>query len=153
MLRSILAVIAGYAAMFVIVFLTMSAAFFAVGPDRAFRPGGYQVTPLWIAIWAVISVGAGVAGGWTTARIARNRAAVGALAGIVLVLGLATGFATLNTPPPEAARGPDTPLTDAMTNARAPAWNAFLTPVIGVVGVIAGAALAGLPRSDAPANP
>lgn len=154
MLRSVLAVLAGYAAMFVLVFVAMTAAYFALGPDRAFRPRVYEVSVLWIAVWAVISLGAAVAGGWVAARVARNKVAPGALAGVVLALGLVSSIATLNAAPPEnPVREPGTPLLEAMSNARAPAWNAFLTPVLGAVGVLAGAALAGPARPKPASNP
>lgn len=48
--RNILAVIAGYFAMAVILFVIFTAAYFGMGADRAFKETSYDVSTLWVAV-------------------------------------------------------------------------------------------------------
>ncbi|MCC5822227.1 MAG: hypothetical protein LAT64_09540 [Phycisphaerales bacterium] len=140
MLRSILSVVLGYLAIFILVFLGLTIGYFALGADRAFRPGSYQVSGLWIGVWAAISLAAALAGGAVCAKIARAKTPVLALAGIVLVIGLlqAAGAALATRPDDPAAREPGTPFAEVLSNARSPVWVAFITPLLGATGVLLG---------------
>ena len=69
MLRAILSVIAGYFAMFMIVFLSFSAAYLALGVDGTFQPGTYEVRAVWLVISFVLGLLAAMAGGWLCAAI------------------------------------------------------------------------------------
>ena len=62
MLRTIGAVVLGYLAMALVVFVALSGAYLAVGADGAFRPGVYEVSALWIGISLVVGFGAGTPG-------------------------------------------------------------------------------------------
>ena len=88
MLKNIGAVVAGYIVMFVLVFVTFSAAYLAMGAEGAFKTGSYEVTALWLAVSFVLSFIAALGGGFVCAAIAKNPKATLALAGLVLVLGL-----------------------------------------------------------------
>lgn len=148
--RVIGAVVAGYAVMFVVVFLAFTGAYLAMGTDGAFQPGTYEVSVQWIAVSVVLSLLAAVAGGWVGARVAgpRSRQAILALCIVVLVLGIAGALPMLmadDTSPP--VRPADVPNMEAMMNARTPLWIALLTPVLGVFGVLAGGRVAGEPVS------
>ena len=140
MLRAILSVIAGYAAMFLTVFLTFSAAYLAMGTERAFQPGTYEVSALWIIISFVFGLVAAVWGGWLCAGISRGDKAVLALAGVVLILGLLMVFpvmqANRETSPPRTA---DVSNLEAMSKARQPTWIAVANPLLGCAGVLLGA--------------
>lgn len=139
MLRSILSVVLGYLAMFILVFLGLTIGYFALGADRAFRPGEYEVSGLWLGVWAVISLIAAVAGGAVCAKLARSITPVRVLAGIVLGIGLLQAVGSVLAPDREPlAREPDTPFADVLANARSPAWVAFVTPLLGATGVLLG---------------
>jgi len=146
MLRAIGAVLAGYAVMFVLVFVTFSGLYLAFGADGAFEPGTYDVSTLWLASSTVLNIVAALAGGLTCALIARGGRAPVALALFVLVLGLLMAIPVLQAPVASEPRSAEVPNMEAMMNARTPVWVALLTPVIGAVGVLAGAALR---RNDA----
>ena len=141
MLKSVLAVIAGYVVMLVFIFLTFSGVYLAMGADRAFLPGTYEVSMLWLAVCFALSLAAAIAGGWVCGRVAGSAAAPRALAALVLVLGVVMALPTLNpaSDPRPTVRASDVPNMEAMTNARQPAWVAFLLPVIGAAGVMIGA--------------
>lgn len=141
MLRTIGAVLLGYAVMFLVVFLLMSGAFLGLGAERAFQPGSYQVSGLWTVISIAIGLVAAVAGGMATAKVGRARRDPLVLGGVVVVLGLLMAIPTLS--PPEggtpAVRDASVGNLQAMQRAQPPAWLAFLNPVIGAAGVFIGA--------------
>lgn len=141
MLKNVLAVVVGYVVMLVFIFVTFSGVYLAMGADRAFLPGTYEVSTLWLAASLALSLAAAIAGGWVCARVGGSSAAPRALAALVLVLGVVMALPTLNpaSDPRPTVRTGDVPNMEAMTNARQPAWVAFLLPVIGAAGVMIGA--------------
>ncbi|HNR37930.1 MAG TPA: hypothetical protein PKN61_02730 [Acidobacteriota bacterium] len=143
MLRIVLAVIAGYLAMAVFVFATFSAAYLIIGTEGSFRPGSFDVSKLWIVVSIVLSIVAALVGGWVCARIGRRRAAVIALAVVVVALGLAVAAMefTHSGEPVPAARSGEISNFDAMQMAQQPLWLTLLNPFLGAAGVLLGARL------------
>jgi MFS family permease len=147
MLKAIVAVVVGYLVMVVVVFAGLTAAYLAMGAVRAFKPESYEVTGLWLVVWFLVSVGAAIIGGRICGLIGRKRGAVIGLAIVVLVLG---GLAAL--PALKPVTGDPKPRTsgtsnlEAMMNAKQPNWVVFLTPIIGVVGVLAGGRAVSRPK-------
>lgn len=143
MLRIVLAVIAGYLAMAVFVFATFSAAYLIIGTEGSFRPGSFDVSKLWIVVSVVLSVVAALVGGWVCARIGRRRAAVIALAVVVVALGLAVAAMefTHSGERVPASRSGAVSNFDAMQMAQQPMWLTLLNPVLGAAGVLLGARL------------
>ena len=62
MLKKLVAVIVGYLVMFVVVFMCLTAGYLALGADKVFQPGSYEVTALWLIVWFIVSLGAALAG-------------------------------------------------------------------------------------------
>lgn len=141
MLRSIGAVIGGYVVMFVLVFVTFSGLYLAIGADGAFEPGTYDVSMMWIVTSIVLSILAALAGGYVCESISRGGKAAVGLAILVAVLGLVAAIPPLTAPPSNEARTADVPNMEAMMKAKAPAWAALLNPFIGAAGALAGAKL------------
>ena len=56
MVRSTIAVIASYVAMFGLAFIAFTCAFLIVGPEVAFKPGIYEASTTWIGIAFVINI-------------------------------------------------------------------------------------------------
>jgi hypothetical protein len=139
--RTILSVIVGYLAMFAVVFLSLSLAYLSMGQERAFQPGSYDVSAVWLAVMFAISAIAALAGGFVCASIATGRTAPVALAVAVLVMGLLSAITASMSPPTPAPRQGNIGNLEAMNNARQPAWVALLLPVIGAGGALAGAKL------------
>lgn len=143
--RRIVAVIAGYLVMFVMVFVTFTLAYLAMGADGAFKTMSYKVTPLWIGVSFVLSLIAALAGGWVCAAIAGDAKAVTWLAVFVLVLGilLAIPVAMQSEEGLPKLRMGDVPNMEAMMQAQTPVWVAFLNPLLGAVGALLGGRLKG----------
>jgi hypothetical protein len=141
--RLIGAVVAGYAVMFVTVFLLMTAAWLAMGANGVFEPGSWQITFAWIAVSIVVSLVAAFAGGRACGAIAKDPRGPTYLMGLVFVLGVVFAIPALTAAPDAmAALGPrpdELSMMDAMSKAPQPAWAALLNPVLGVAGVWLGA--------------
>jgi hypothetical protein len=125
--------------MFVVVFISLTVAYLAMGADRAFKPGVHDVTTAWLVVMFLISIVAALVGGKVCALIGKNCKAVFALAGLVLILGLLSSIPALKaqTGEPKPRTG-NVPNSEAMMNAKQPPWVALLMPVIGVAGVLMG---------------
>jgi hypothetical protein len=143
MLRAILSVIVGYIVMALVVFVTFTAAYLAMGTENAFAPGSYQVSALWVVVSIVFGWIAAMIGGLVCAAISKGSGAPMALAVIVLVLGLAMAVPVMmaSDEGAPAVRSENVAAMEAMQNARQPGWLAVANPIIGAVGVLLGARL------------
>lgn len=147
MLRSVLGVVLGYLVMFIAVFVTFSIAYLAMGVDRAFRPGSYDVSAAWAVTSLVLGFVAAAVGGLVCAVIAGRSTPPKVLAGVVLALGLLMAIPLLVAEQPERpARTGDVSNLEAMQHARQPVWFALVNPAVGAAGVLLGAALPGKRR-------
>jgi hypothetical protein len=133
--RSIGAVLLGYLTMFVVVFITLTVSFLALGVDRVFQPGSYDVTVLWLAAMTVFSLVAAILGGKVCAAVGKRKGALTGLLVVVLVLGLLNVIPALMAGGAPATRSGDVPNVQAMMSAKEPVWFALLLVVIGVAGV------------------
>jgi hypothetical protein len=138
MLRSILSVIAGYAAMAILVMAGFSIAF--VRPDLAFRPGTLTVTTGWLVYTILLSFVAALAGGWVCRRIARSGKPVWVLAVFAVHLGLASAVQNFSRPEPALSSEEVTalPALERGQYARQPDWYAFALPVLAGAGILLG---------------
>lgn len=138
--RTLGAVVAGYITMFAVVFITFAVAYVVMGAERAYQPGSYGVSALWLVTTLVLSLIAAIAGGCVCARIGRGRMPVGILAGLVIVLGLIMAVPALNAPADPAAmqRPGDVGMFEAIQKAQQPDWVTLVNPLLGAVGVLLG---------------
>ena len=142
MARSILAVVAGYATLALVIFVTFTALYLVLGAERSFAPGSYDASTLWVAASFPLGVAASVAAGFVCASIARGRRAPQVLAGVVLILGLLFAVPVLRAASaPSPVRTGDVSNMEAMQAARQPRWVALANPFVGAVGVLVGAGL------------
>ena len=65
-------VLLGYIAMAFAVFAGLSLAFVALGADRAFRPGVFDVSAVWVVVSFIVGFGAALLGGWVARRVAKR---------------------------------------------------------------------------------
>ena len=141
MARSILAVVAGYATLALLIFVSFTALYLLMGSDAAFEPGSYDASSLWVMTSFPLGVAASVAAGYVCAAIARGGRAPQVLAGVVLVLGLLFAIPVLRAADDAPARAGDVSNMEAMQQARQPRWVALANPFVGAVGVLVGAGL------------
>ena len=144
MLRTIGGVLGGCIAIVIVVVALFSLAYSIMGPERAFLPGSYSVSSAWIMLNIVVSLLAAVIGGLVSAFIGKETKAPIILAGLVLVICAFRAVHEVRSPAgqmTEIIRESNVSSTQAMQHSRQPAWIAFLNPVIGFTGVLAGARL------------
>jgi hypothetical protein len=141
MIRSILAAIAGYAAMVVGVIAGITISWAILGGEGAFRGEGPEPSTAWMILSVVFGLLAAVAGGWVALRIGRSTRAVKILVGLVIVLGL---YSALTGESEYAGRKKiDKPVArmdfvEAGAHAKQPTWYLWTIPIVGVAGVLLG---------------
>ncbi len=142
MVRGIVGVVVGYVVMALLIFLTFSVAYIAMGADRAFNPGSFDPTLFWIVISFFLGFVAALVGGYTCATIAKSKRAAQVLAALVFVLGIIVAIPVLTSGDtrPNVRMGAVANM-EAMQKARTPGWVALMNPLIGAVGVMVGARL------------
>ena len=119
--RAVLAVLAGYLVMAVVVVVATAAAFLFIGVDRAFRLASFHLSALWLVTFFAFSFVAAILGGLVCRRIGGPKAG-NVLAVVVFVLGM-----TILAP------------AVVMRDASQPLWATLSFPIIGAVGALIGA--------------
>ena len=136
--RIIGGVVLGYVVMVAAVMVTFTIVYMAMSADRAFQPGSYNVTGLWLAASTILSLAAAILGGWVAVRIGKSTRAAVYLAIAVVVIGVVFALPTLNAPRSDEVRTGDIGNTEAMMKAQQPPAVTILNPVIGAIGVMIG---------------
>lgn len=136
--RTIAGVLVGYVVMALVVFAVFSLAYMAMGADRAFQPGSYAPSTVWVAVSLVVGFLAAFVGGRVCAAIAKDPRAVTALAVVVVVLGIVFAVPVMTRKEGPGPRTDTVGNMEAMQRAQTPLWLALLTPLVGVAGVMVG---------------
>lgn len=139
--RIIGAVVGGLIVLYLWMFISLTAAWFAFGPERAFKPGTTDVTIVWLLVALPLTIIGAVLAGWTAAIIGQKQKekTVKALALTVLVIWLALAIWSVTpwrSKPPVAATELGT--FEAMNYADQPFWYDFLLPFIGAAAIMWG---------------
>ncbi|QJR37420.1 hypothetical protein [Gemmatimonas groenlandica] len=137
--------LAGYILMFVVLFATLTAVYFALGTERTFLPGSYAVTPLWIAVFCFFQFDSGLVAGIVVSKLSRDRKVPLILAGMTLAFGILMALPAI-TSGVNATVARDGSLTnmEAMMQAQTPVWIQLIAPALAALGVTAGATLMSL---------
>jgi hypothetical protein len=138
MLRSILGVIVGYAALSLFFFAIFTGAYFALGVERIFQSDSYEVSTLWLVLSAALGLSGGILGGYVCAAISRSKRTCELFAAIVLIILVLFCIPKMRDPNPHVRAG-DVAYMDAMRLTQMPVWMHVLNPVLGAVGVLLGA--------------
>ncbi len=143
MMRSVLGVIVGYIAMFILQVIAFMAIYTLMGANWSFKPASYEASTRWTVMQFGVILVTTIIAGLICAAIAKGGKAPLVLAAVVLVLGLALafGYTALHPADSHEIRTGDVSNKDAMSKARHPIWVIFLGPVIGAVGVVIGGKL------------
>ena len=138
MLKSVLGIILGYVALFGVAFVAYSAAYFGLGPERAFEPGTYALSGTWIGLMLAITIISGLIGGLTCAAISKSRTTGLVFAVIVFVLGFVFELPNIMKDHPPEARTGEVSNMEAMGKARPPGWLCILNPFLAGAAVLMG---------------
>jgi len=137
MLKSIVGVIVGYLVMMLVAFCAYTAAYLGLGADRAFEPGTYALSGIWIGLVIAITFIGGLLGGLTCAAISKSRTTGLVFALIVFVLGFVFELPNITKHAPVARAG-DVSNMEAMGKAQPPVWLCLLNPFLGGAAVLMG---------------
>jgi hypothetical protein len=138
MLRSIVGVVVGYLVMFFVAFCAYTAAYLGLGAERAFEPGTYALSGIWIGLVIAITLIAGLVGGLTCAAISKSRTTGLVFARIVFVLSFVFELPTLMKDHTPVARAGEVSNMEAMGKAQPPFWLCLLNPFLGAAAVLMG---------------
>jgi len=143
-------VVLGYIAMAAFVFLSFSLVYVALGPDRAYQPGTFEVSGLWVVVSFVLGFIGAVLGGWVCVLVARTQTGPQILAAAILVFGLVLALMEPSSAPADvpAVRDASVGVMDAMRYSRNPAWINFANPFVAVIGILLGASLVGRKKPE-----
>jgi undecaprenyl pyrophosphate phosphatase UppP len=138
--KSIVAVVASYAAMFVFYFAVFTGLYLALGAERVFQPDSYEVSTLWIVLAIVLPFVGAIIGGYLCAAISKSMRTCQVFAFIVFFLGLLACIPAMKrNPDAPNVRADDVPNLQALQLAVTPMWVHLVTPVISAAGVLLGA--------------
>jgi hypothetical protein len=143
MLRSVLAVIVGYIAMFAMQFAAFMTIYTVVGANWSFKPGSYHPSTRWMVMQGAVDFVTAIIAGLICAIIARGGKAPLVLAIVALAIGFTLGALHLATQPPDTGevRTANVPNMEAMMKARQPVWAFVVGPLIAAAGVVIGGQL------------
>lgn len=150
MIRSIFAVVITYITMSALIVGVFAGLWLGLGPDRLLEAGSWKGNLFFSIAAPLITVLAGLFGGWLCVKIGRGRGPVIALAAIVFVLGMALCMVTIQKPYPADPREPGLTMSEIMEKGREPTWLAVLNPIIGAGAVLLSGLAAVRKRASAP---
>ena len=141
MLKSILAIIVSYIAMFVIFMAIFTGLYFALGVERVFQTDSYEVSMLWIVLTLVIGFLVSMFAGYLCAAISKSWRVCQVFALIVFLLALIQCFSALKRNNPDApnTRAGEVGMLEAMSLAVSPFWLHVVNPLLCGAGVLIGA--------------
>jgi hypothetical protein len=117
MLRNIVAAVVGYIVLFTLAFLLSFLMWTVLGADRAFVPGQWQISGVWIAGSLVVGLIVSILGGFTCSKLSENRLGVVFLVMIVISMGILSALPEGTT---VVGRPDSVTMFDAMANAQLP---------------------------------
>lgn len=143
MARTIIGVVVGYIAMFVLVFATFTVVFLLMGTEWSFKPASFEASNAWIAMSLIANLIIGIVSGLICAIIARGGKGPMILATVVFVLGMALAIPSVLALKKNAnlVRSGNVSQVEAMQNAYEPTWVPFTFPILGALGVLIGGRL------------
>jgi hypothetical protein len=140
MLKSIVAIIVSYIAMFVLFMAIFTGLYFALGVERVFQADSYEVSMLWIVLTLAIGFLVSMFAGYLCAAISKSWRTCQVFALIVFLLALIQCLSALKrNPEMPTTRAGEVGMFDAMQLAVSPLWLHFVNPILSGVGVLLGA--------------
>jgi hypothetical protein len=138
MFRGILAVLVGVLVTAAVMAMGLTGAYLALGTDKVFQPGSFEVSGLMTMIMFAALALAVVAGGAVCSKVAKGEAGpCRVLAGLLLVLMLAGAGASYMAGPPARRNGGSQGL-EAMSRAHTPPLASIVNALVCGSGALAG---------------
>lgn len=141
MLRPLLGALVGYVTIVIWTMACLSAIWVLGGPSFAFEPGTTRLTSAWAGVALLLGFVGAFLGGWIASIGGgeSGRRAAMILAAAVLAVGVWSAVARTRPKPPEPPRSmARLKAWEVSRHAIQPRWYAFLTPIVGFLGVSLG---------------
>ena len=140
MLKSILAIVVSYLAMFVIFMAIFTGLYFVLGVERVFQTDSYDVSTVWIVLTLVIGFLVSLFAGYLCVAISKSFRTGQIFALVVFLLALVQCVSALKrNPDAPNTRAGEVEMLDAMKLAVTPLWLHFVNPILSGAGVLIGA--------------
>lgn len=140
MLKSIVAIVVSYLAMFVFFMAVAVGCYLALGSERVFKPDSYEISSLWLVLTVIVSFIASAIAGYLCAVISGSWTTCRVFAFIVFLATLGFCISSLRQSQESPnVRASEVSWTDGMRLGVSPLWLHFVSPVIAGVAVLAGA--------------
>lgn len=143
MLRNLLGILAALLAINVVVFVGFFGGGYLLGAERVLQPGSYDASALWLVVSSLIGLTAAFCGGVACQSVARDVRASRALAALIFALGIAAwvmGSGATEPPPRPPGETGFAAVRAAAEHGREPLATRILNPLLGIAGVLIGAA-------------
>jgi len=134
------AVLLGYLTMAVLVFVSYTCLYAAIGTEGAFMTKSFAVSLPWLILSLALALGAALGGGFVAQKIGADDGSIWLIIVIVL-LGIGLAVTKIGAPAAPERSGEIGPI-DAMVKAVTPAWASFVNAILSGVGAAIGAKLA-----------
>ena len=140
MLKSILAIIVSYLALFILFMAISTGCYFALGIERVFQPDSYEVSTLWVILTLVIAFLVTMFAGYLCATLSKNWRTCQVFALIVFLLALWQCLSGMkrDSEGPNVRAG-DVTYLEAIGHAVTPMWFHFVNPIVNGAGILLGA--------------
>ena len=138
MVKAIVSIVVGYLAFTCVMFGLMTVLWFAVGMERVFQQGTFQITPVWIALALLVALIAGTVGGFVCSAMSKSAGVVKVFAVIVFVLAMTMCIPAMTANKTPKPRSGDIKMMEAMQQAQAPIWMHLSSSVLCGLGVLLG---------------
>ena len=138
MAKAIVGIVVGYIVFMCAMFGLMTALWFAVGIERVFEPGTFQITPLWIGLALLVSLIAGAIGGFVCSTISKSAGVVKVFAAIVFIVAIIMCIPVMMADQTPKPRSGDIKMMEAMQQGQAPIWMHLASAALAGLGVLVG---------------
>lgn len=140
MLRSIVAVIVSYIAMFVLFTAVFVGLYVALGVERVFQSDSYEISILWLVLSIIGSFFVAMFAGWVCVAFSKSLR-VGQVFALIVLVGSAIMCLSALYREGEGphVRAGEVGFSDAMKLGVSPRWLHFVNPVLTATGALAGA--------------
>ena len=141
MLRSILAIVVSYVAMFVIFMAIFAGLYFVLGTERVFKADSYEISTLWLALTLIFGFLVTVFAGYLCATISKSWRTCQVFALIVFALASVQCLMAIRRQNPDApnVRAGEVSFTEGIEHAVTPFWLHVVNPIVNGAGALLGA--------------
>ncbi len=139
-MKAIGGIVLGYIALMIFFFGLFTGLYLALGPERVFQPGTFQISMLWLVLALAGALTAGLLGGFVCYAVSHSMRVCRVFAILVFLIAIVMCLPVMladQKPRPRASEA--LPTMEAMQQGQAPIWMHLLSAALSGGGVLLGA--------------